>query len=100
MRTGTNLPALGSETRTVSTTGVGLTRSQYDKVPPAVRAEVQVLNAPVRWWADGSTPTSSVGKLAAPFAVIPLIGPELPQFRAIRQGGTDGVLQVQYQGAG
>ena len=95
------LPILGYEALTGSGSAQGLTKAKYDKVPPAVGAIVTIDTAPIRWTADGTTPTSSEGNFAIPTQdPIILIGSQMTQFLFINFGVTNAKLRVNYVGSG
>lgn len=80
---------------TVSNVAVGLTLPST--TPAAQWAKVTVETQSIRYWADGSTPTSSEGHLAAAGDEIRLEGPgAVSKFRAIRATGSDGVIQATF----
>ncbi len=86
-----------------SSPAVGFTASKYAPsgtpgrgVRPADFAQAVVETAPVRWLADGSTPTASVGTLANPGDVIRVDGNlNITQFKAIAVAATAS-LDCQY----
>lgn len=82
----------GYEQVTVSSTAVGLT-------PPAgaSRAVCVVEAQPLRYREDGTDPTATVGFLAVATTVFELPSKTaIDNFKAIRDGGTDAVLSVNY----
>lgn len=85
----------GYQQITVSTTAVGLT------VPDgATRAVLGIEAQPLRYRTDGTNPTASVGMLQAASTFVELSGADtLANFKAIRSGGTDSVLNVSYYGS-
>lgn len=90
------------ETLAVSTTAVGLT-IPATKTVSFVR--IKVSTAAIRWRADGTAPTASVGWPEAVDSIFELTdGAEIANFKAIRSGGSDGEINVQYfrdiEGAG
>jgi len=93
--------AFASETKTISSTAVGLTASTYAPAaggPQVRRALITVDDASIRWWADGSTPTPSTGHLSNAGDIIELSGPnDVRNFLSIRTGATDAKLQVTYE---
>jgi len=93
--------AFASETKTISSTAAGLTAATYAPGtggPQVRRALITVDSAPIRWWADGSTPTTTTGHLSNIGDVINLAGPnDIRNFRAIRAGATDAKVQVSYE---
>lgn len=82
----------GYQQLTVSTSAVGLT------VPAgASRAVVIVEAQPIRYRDDKTDPTASVGMLCAAGLRFEIDSRQsMLAFKAIRQGGTDGVLNVSY----
>lgn len=85
--------ALGYEQKTVSTTAVALT-----SIPAgASRAIVMVEAQPLRYREDGTAPTASVGVLCVATTRFELESRKaIEQFKAIRSGGTDSVISVNY----
>jgi hypothetical protein len=89
--------AFANETLAVTNTATPLTVATFAVSPGASRAVITVENAPVRWWASGSNPTTTQGHLAQPGDVLTLTDPnELRRFRAVRAASTDAILQVSY----
>lgn len=83
---------VGYEQKTVSTTAVTLT-----KPAGASRAIVMVEDQPIRYREDGTAPTSSVGVLCPAGTRFELESSSaISNFKAIRSGGTDGVISVNY----
>lgn len=85
------------EVVTVSGTAVALTASTYLH---AVYAYIEVQANTIRWLADGTTPTSTVGFKAIDGTGIELTSyQEIVNFRAISDGGASGdaTLQVHYR---
>ena len=92
----------GHESITVSTTAIGFTAATITPstaaapVPPAAFALATVETDQIRWTADGTTPTSTVGHLANAGDVIELHGYEnVRNFRAIRVT-TDATLKASF----
>jgi hypothetical protein len=87
-----------TEKKTVSSTAVSLPNAAAGQAARnADFAVIQVLDAPIRWTVDGTTPTTTVGTQAVAGAFIPLPHKGLIHaFQAIREGGTDANLIVQY----
>lgn len=84
---------------TVAGTAIGLldtiTEAAIRKFGANVKATVVVETAQVRYRADGTDPTASVGTPADPDDVIELeSADEIVKFRAIRTGGTSAALHV------
>lgn len=85
------------EVVTVSGTAVALTAATYLH---AVYAYIEVQANTIRWRADGTTPTSTVGFKATDGTGIELTSyQEIVNFRAISDGGASGdaTLQVHYR---
>jgi len=92
------MPAFATgEVVTVSGTAVALTAATYLH---AVYAYIEVQANTIRWRADGTTPTSTVGFKAIDGTGIELTSyQEIVNFRAISDGGASGdaTLQVHYR---
>lgn len=85
---------LGYQQITVSTSAVGLTLPKG-----AIRAVVGVEAQPLRYRDDGTNPSASVGYLVVAGGTVEVYGSTaLSKFKAIRSGGTDAVLNVNYYG--
>lgn len=88
--------AVAYEAITVSTTSIGITAAV--RAPSGISTDfcyVTTEAQSIRWTTNGTTPTSTVGHLAAAGAVISLLGPpDITAFRMIRQGGVDATVQV------
>ena len=85
------------EVVTVSGTAVALTAATYLH---AVYAYIEVQANTIRWRADGTTPTSTVGFKAIDGTGIELTSyQEIVNFRAISDGGASGdaTLEVHYR---
>ena len=81
-----------SETLAVAGTAVAFT-----SVPGAAKfAKVQVQDAPIRFYRDGSTPTASAGERKVAGEIFWLLEKELALFKAIREGGTSAAVAVTY----
>ena len=85
---------------TVSTTALSLTAATY-KPTGHTRAGYALItceNAAIRFTMDGvTTPTSSVGHLLAAGSSVELESPNtISHFQAIRDGGSDALIQVSY----
>lgn len=90
---------IGAEALTVGTTAVPLGNTFGTLHFGAMAALITVEAQPIRWWSNGSVPTSSVGHLAAAGSVINLGSRhEVANFRAIRQGASDATLHISYIG--
>ncbi len=92
------MPAFATgEVVTVSGTAIGLTAATYLH---ATYAFVEVQAQPIRWRADGTDPTSTVGFKAIDGTLIELASyNEIVNFRAISDGGASGdaTIQVHYR---
>ena len=87
----TPLAPAGYQQITVSTTAVGLT------VPAGTRMAIAVIeDQPLRYRDDGTDPTATVGTVIKADNSISICGSALGAFKAIRDGGTDAVLSVNY----
>lgn len=93
--------ASGKETLTIAGTAVGLTASNYAVTTGRKDVDKVTLTletAQIRYWVDGSTPTSALGHLMEVGETIVLENyDEVVNFRAIRTGSTSGVLSVTYE---
>lgn len=85
------------ETITVSSSSIGFTAGTYSPTTgPAIMALVTTETNPLRFTADGTTPTGSVGHLAAASSQIEVCGTQaVRNFRMIRTG-SDATVQVTY----
>lgn len=87
------------ETITVAGTAIGFTPATASP-GAATGAEVAHLTleaGQIRYRADGTDPTATVGHLMDPGDVLELSGADtLRRFRAIRTGGVSGTLSVSY----
>ena len=82
------------ESVTVAAVAIGLTSGTYDD---ATRAEITLETAQIRFRVDGSDPTSSEGHIVDADDVIVLnSAAQIAGFKAIRTGGTSGVLKATY----
>lgn len=92
----------GFEQITVGTTAVGLTTSMYDLTNADLgfrtkRVTCTLATAAVNYRLDGTNPTASVGDPLATGERITLDTPwAIEHFRAIRTGGSSGVLNCHY----
>jgi hypothetical protein len=73
------------ESITVADTAIGLTDAT---IVGQQKAFLTVETADIRFTADGTTPTTTVGHLASPGDIIELERDELPRFLAIRTGAS------------
>jgi hypothetical protein len=65
----------------------------------AMSALITVETAPIRWRADGGTPTASDGHLATDGDTVNLVNrAQVKRFRAIRQGGVSATIRATYMG--
>lgn len=82
------------EALTVSSTAVGFTAATYGDTNYAL---VYVDNADIRVFFGGGTPTASTGiPVSAGDEIILENKSEIERFLAIREGGTDAVLRVNF----
>ena len=93
------------DTITVAGTAIALTGTvTLATLSPAgahVKATMRVESAQIRWRADGTAPTASVGILADIGDVITLRGiEEIQNFKAIRTGAVSAALPVQFSTEG
>ena len=87
---------VGHQTITVSNTAVGFTLSGAN----IERASCSVASNGIRWRADGTDPTSSVGEPAGPDDYTKsfyIDGSDINDFKAIRSSGSDAELNVIYE---
>jgi len=88
------LTPLDHEAITVADSAIGLTSATY---LDATRAEMTLETAQVRIWVDGTDPTTSEGHIVEVGDIIVLNSvAQIAMFKAIRIGGTSGVLKVTY----
>lgn len=89
--------SFAQETITVSSTAIGFTVATYaDGTGTARYASASVESNPLRFWDDGSVPTSSAGTLVQPGQQIEICGENsIRRFLAIRTG-SDATLVVRY----
>lgn len=84
---------LRSDVLTVSSTSVGMTVTAAKGFIPNA-AEITVEDAAIRYFADGTTPTSTTGKEVEDGGSIILVDRgEVTLFRAIRRDGSDAKLR-------
>lgn len=85
---------------TVAAAAIGLTAATYDPVGgngPAKCATLLLETAQIRYRVDGTNPTATVGTPMEIGERVTIWGTaDLKNFRAIRTGGTSGVLNVEY----
>lgn len=82
---------------TVSTAAVGLTAAKVRANPPMKAAEILVTGAGIAYRKDGTDPTSTVGVTVSANGTISLEHPnDMSRFKAIRTGGSDALLRVEY----
>ena len=92
------IDAQTKESLTVSTVAKTLTSGTYGSNN---RAFIQCQDANVRYWLDGSTPTTSEGHILYKGEALELHGStELTNFKVIRDDSVDAVLAVSYFGKG
>lgn len=85
------------ESVTVADSAIGITSTVRSPAgrPPQTACEARLETAQVRFRFDGTAPTSSEGSLLEVGEVLTLRGAAtLAAFRAIRTGGTSGVLKI------
>lgn len=80
------------ESVTVSSTAIGITGTLTDNQENM--ALITLETAAIRFWLDGTAPTSSVGHILDPGDVLRLEDGELLGFKAIRKDGTNATLRV------
>jgi hypothetical protein len=90
------------ETLTVSSTSKSLTETVYTAGKSreyAERAFITVEDADIRYWANGTDPVAGTSGhlLAAGDSLVLTKSHSIRNFRAIRDGATDAVLQVSYE---
>lgn len=93
------LAPFAHESLTVSTAAVSLTAATYAPTgaTAAAYAYITVETDSVRWWADGTAPTSSVGHAQAAATSFSLCDiAALSGLRVIRSGASDATLRVSY----
>lgn len=96
----TALSSIGHQQLTVSTSALSLTVPTGTR-PTHALIQCGATNA-VRWRADGTDPTSSVGIALAASTVLDLTDPMgdyssvIAKFRVIRSGGADATLDIEY----
>ena len=99
MPVASSLRAFATQTLTVDDTvgGVGLNLTYVLATPPAQAVVLTLATAQIRWFADGTAPTATVGHQMNPTDVLTLNHPsELFNFKAIRTGAVSGVGTVSY----
>ena len=89
------------ESLTVSTASIGVTQSTAFPGGPgnadAYYALFSIESNPVRFWLDGTAPTSSLGHLLAAGSVLEVHGNvNIQNLRFIRQGGADATVMASY----
>ena len=91
------LVPLGKQTGlSVAATAVSLT---LPSGPQPKRALIQVFTAPIRFWVDGSAPTTTTGHRADYYDTIELKGyNEIVNFLAIRESAASATLEVSFYG--
>jgi hypothetical protein len=82
------------ESITVAAIAIGGTPATYDD---AVRVEITLETAQIRYRVDGTNPTASEGHLVEVGDIITLkSASQIANFMAIRTGGMSGVLKITY----
>lgn len=90
------LTPLAYESKTIANTAAGLTAGTYGK---ATHAEMTLETAQIRIRSDGTNPTASEGRLVeVGDQIILRSAAQIAAFKAIRTGGTSGVLKTEYFG--
>lgn len=93
-------PYVGFEQVTVANAAIGLTTSkilQGSGHPQANYGECRLETAEIRYTIDGTTPTTTVGTVMEPGDILQFLSStDLLAFRAIRTGGTSGLLDCHY----
>ena len=87
---------VGHQTLTVSSTAVGFTVAGTN----VERARCAVKTANIRWRADDTDPTASIGEPAGPGELVRAFiidGSDIPDFKAIRQSSDDAELNIIYE---
>lgn len=87
------------EQLTVATSSVGFTSSKISPngLPEATRAYCRLETAEIRFTTDGTVPTTLIGTILSISDILEVNGhDQLMQFRAIRTGGSSGVLDCTY----
>lgn len=91
-----------NETITVANSAIGFTTANID-LPEKLygRSVKQIVftlaAAQIRIWEDGTDPTSAIGQIININDVVTIDGHNAKQFRAIRTGGTSGIISVAYE---
>lgn len=96
-----SLRTVDREQITVSTSVVSLAVAKRRARPLPELVEISVFTAPIRWTDDGTDPTSVLGNVLIPTGPPVILDNRgrIENFKAIRQGTTDGVLEVSYRRA-
>ena len=87
---------VGHQTITVSDAAVGFTITGEN----VQRASCSVASNGIRWRADGTDPTASIGEPAGPSDYTKIFyvdGEDVADFKAIRSSGSDAELNVIYE---
>ena len=83
---------------TVASVAIGLTSSKLTTSPKPKEVFIQCETAQVRYYYDGTTPTSSSGFLLNPYDTVRMKGySNLNNFLAIRTGATSAKLTICYE---
>ena len=91
--------AYNTESITVSNTAIGFTSATIipEKRTKPIQAVFIVETAQIRFTVDGTTPTTTVGFLAEIGDIVTINGEgDIKNFKAIRTGSTDAVIQPIY----
>lgn len=94
--------AVNYESITVADSAIGLTASIITGITDITKTVKSVVcrleTAEIRFRVDGSDPTNTEGVLLEVGEIVTLEGNDITQFKAIRTGGSSGVLKCTYQG--
>lgn len=91
-----------TETITIADSAKGFTTSNLDLAETLHGRDVKrvvftVDTAQIRFWEDGTAPTTSAGNLANIGDVITIAGEDAKNFKAIRTGSTSAKLRASYE---
>jgi hypothetical protein len=88
-----NFEVVGHQTLAVAASAVGLTLVGAN----VHKAEIKIRDAEIRWRADGTDPTASVGRPEATGSVFEITGSQdLADFKAIRVTSTSAEINIIY----
>jgi len=96
------MAAYANESITVADTAIGFMAAKIDLSTSLYgrsvkRVLVTIETAPIRFTADGTAPTSSIGHLLNIGDVLICDGSDARKFRAIRAGSVSGVIKCTYE---